>query len=71
MANNNSKDKIQELVGKIVRIDSEGHKLPLYGELLEVADGWLCVRRKDGSLAFVNQTHVKAIAPTRSQREGA
>jgi len=69
MANNNSKDKIQELVGKIVRLDTENHKLPLYGELLEATqDGWLTVRRKDGSLAIVSRKQIKEIAPTRSQR---
>lgn len=72
MTNNKSGDKIQELIGKIVRIESEGHNLPLFGELLEATqDGWLTVRRKDGSLAIVSRKQIKAIAPTRSQREGA
>ena len=71
MANNNSKDKIQELIGKIVRLDTEGHRLPLYGELLEAAqDGWLTVRRKDGSLAILSRKTVLGIEPTRSQRVG-
>jgi hypothetical protein len=71
MANNNSKDKIQELIGKIVRLDTENHKLPLYGELLEATpDGWLTVRRKDGSLAILSRKTVLAIEPTRSQRVG-
>jgi hypothetical protein len=72
MTDNESKDNIQELIGKIVRIDSEGHNLPLFGELLEATqDGWLTVRRKDGSLAILSRKQVKEIAPTRSQREGA
>jgi hypothetical protein len=71
MPNNNSKDKIQELVGKIIRLDTENHKLPLYGELLEAADGWLTVRRRDGSLAILSRKTVLGIEPTRSQREGA
>jgi hypothetical protein len=70
--NNNSKDKIQELIGKIVRIDSEGHNLPLYGELLEATqDGWLTIRRRDGRLAILSRKTVLGIEPTRSQREGA
>jgi len=71
MANNNPKYKTQELIGKIARIDSEGHNLPLYGELLEVTpDGWLTIRRKDGSLAILSRKTVLGIEPTRSQREG-
>jgi hypothetical protein len=69
MTNNNSKDKIQELIGKIVRIDSEGHKLPLYGQLLEAtSDSWLTIRRKDGSLAILSRKIVLGIEPTRTQR---
>jgi flagellar basal body rod protein FlgF len=72
MANyNKSEDTIQELVGKIVRIDSEGHKLPLFGELLEATqDGWLTIRRKDGSLAILSRKTILGIEPTRSQRVG-
>jgi hypothetical protein len=71
MANNNSKDKIQELVGKIIKLTTEGHKLPLFGELLEATpDGWLTIRRKDGTLAILSRKQVKEIAPTRSQRGG-
>jgi flagellar basal body rod protein FlgF len=67
--NNNSKDKIQELIGKIVRIESEGHNLPLDDELLEATqDGWLTIRRKDGSLAIVSRKTVLAIELTRTQR---
>jgi hypothetical protein len=70
MANyNKSEDTIQELVGKIVRIDTEGHNLPLFGELLEATtDGWLTIRRKDGSLAILSRKTILGIEPTRSQR---
>lgn len=54
-------------LGQIVRIDSERHKLPIYGRLTTVSDQFLTVERKDGRLTLIKRKTILAIEPTRIQ----
>lgn len=62
--NNNEVDQFR---GKVLKIYTENHGLPLFGKLVDVSDAFLTIERKDGRLTLVKRKHLISLEPTRLQ----
>lgn len=67
MYENDSNDEFNLFLNKIVRIDSENHKLPIYGRLKEISPQFLAIERKDGHLTLIKKKAVLFIEAVRNQ----
>jgi hypothetical protein len=73
--NQNGKNKMTEknqnefspLLGQIIRIESENHKLPLFGRLISVSDQFLTIERVDGRTTIIRRKAVLAAEPVKNQ----
>lgn len=63
----NNLDEFSPLVGKILRVDTERHKLPVYGRLIAVSEHFLTLQRRDGRLILLKRRAVVAVEPTVNQ----
>jgi hypothetical protein len=66
MTENNNWDPF---MGKIVRVDTEKHKLPLFGRLVGISDQFLTLERRDGRLTMIKRKTILAIEPTVNQHD--
>ena len=63
MTENN--DALNELIGKILRIDITELSIPLYGELLEVQPFWIVIEKRDGKHRMISRGRITGIEPVR------
>jgi RNase P/RNase MRP subunit p29 len=65
----NEYNEFNSLMGKILRIDSEHHKLPIFGRLVGISPQFLSIERKDGRLTLIKRKAILAIEATRNQQD--
>jgi|MudIll2142460700_1097286.scaffolds.fasta_scaffold386461_2 RNase P/RNase MRP subunit p29 len=63
--------EFESFLGKIVKIETERHDLPLFGRLLHETDEFLKIEKRNGLLVVVRKDQVRSIAATYRQPEGA
>ena len=65
ISNNNESNNngLNELIGKILRIDITELSIPLYGELLEVQPYWIVVEKKNGKRRMISRGRIIGIEP--------
>ncbi len=66
-----SENKINEfepLLGQIIRIESEKHKLPLFGRLISISDQFLTIERIDGRTTIIRKKSILAAEPVKNQQ---
>lgn len=67
ISNNNAKNDISILQGKIVGVKHPEKNIPLYGKLIGVNNQFITLERKDGSITIVNTDFIEYLWPTRNQ----
>jgi hypothetical protein len=45
--------EFESLLGKIVRVETERHELPLFGRLLHATSGYLTIERRNGLVVII------------------
>lgn len=65
-----TKNEFSPLLGQIIRIESENHKLPLFGRLLSVSEQFLTIERVDGRTTIIRRKAVLAAEPVKNQLDG-
>jgi hypothetical protein len=60
-------NEFSPILGKIVRIDSENHKLPLFCRLISVSDQFLTIERVDGRVTIIRRRAVLTAEPVKNQ----
>jgi RNase P/RNase MRP subunit p29 len=68
MLNINLNNEFDRLIGQIIRIDTEYHKLPIFGKLISVTDQFLTIERKDGRSTVIRRKAILAVEPVRNQQ---
>lgn len=63
--------KFENILGKIVRIETERHELPLFGRLLHVTDGFLTIEKQNGLIVIIRLDQIESIAATYRQPRNA
>ena len=63
----NNYDEITPLLGIIAKINTELHKLPIFGKIISLSPQFLTVERKDGRLTLIKRKAVLAIEPVKNQ----
>jgi len=63
----NNLNEFSPFLGKIMRIDTENHKLPLFGRLISVSDQFLTIERVDGRITIIRRKAVLAAEPVKNQ----
>ena len=53
-------NEFDPLLGKIIRIDTEHHKLPVFGKLIAISDQFLTIERADGRTTIIRRKAVLA-----------
>jgi RNase P/RNase MRP subunit p29 len=69
MLNINLNNEFDHLIGQIIRIDTEYHKLPIFGKLISVTDQFLTIERKDGRSTVIRRKAILAVEPVKNQQE--
>jgi hypothetical protein len=69
MLNINLKNEFDHLLDQIIRIDTEYHKLPIFGKLISVTDQFLTIERKDGRSTIIRRKAILAVEPVKNQQE--
>jgi len=54
-------NELKNLIGKVLRIDTEGYAVPLYGRLLDVKPYWILVERKSGTHRMISIARITGI----------
>jgi hypothetical protein len=65
--NKKYEDEFIPFLGKIVKIRSIGHELPLYGKLVALSAQFLTFERRDGRRTLVHRRQILTIEPVRKQ----
>lgn len=68
MIENNIDNEFNPLLGKIIRIDTEYHKLPLFGRLIGITEQFLTIERVDGRTTIIRRKAVLAVEPVKNQQ---
>jgi hypothetical protein len=61
-------NEFNPILGQIVRIESENHKLPLFGRLISVSDQFLTIERVDGRITIIRRRAVLTAEPVKNQQ---
>ncbi len=61
-------NEFSPILGQIVRIESENHKLPLFGRLISVSDQFLTIERVDGRVTIIRRRAVLTAEPVKNQQ---
>jgi len=61
MITNNDSNELKNLIGKVLRIDTVAHDIPLYGRLLEVSQYWIVIERKSGTHRMISRARITGI----------
>lgn len=67
MLGNDLNDEFMPFLGKIVRIDNENHKIPIYGRLTSFSDQFLTLERRDGHQTLIKRKTVLLIETVKNQ----
>lgn len=67
MYENNEDAELYPFLGKVVRIDNEGHQIPLFGRLTTIGPQFLSIERKDGHITLIKRKAILLIEPVRDQ----
>jgi len=62
------KNEFSPLLGKIICIVSENHKLPLFGRLISVSEQFLTVQRADGRTIIIRRKAILSAEPVKNQQ---
>ena len=62
------KNEFSPLLGKIICIVSENHKLPLFGRLISVSEQFLTVQRADGRTTIIRRKAILSAEPVKNQQ---
>ena len=65
-----NQNEFSPLLGQIIRIESENHKLPLFGRLIAASDQFLTIERSDGRMTIIRRKAVLAAEPVKNQLNG-
>lgn len=65
------KEQFSSLMGKIIRVETRKHKLPLFGKLIAVSDEFLTLERRDGSPTILHKGAIIVVELTFRQPDGA
>jgi hypothetical protein len=65
------KEQFGSLMGKIIRVETRKHKLPLFGRLIAVSDEFLTLERRDGSPTILHKGAIIVAELTLRQPDGA
>ncbi len=65
----NDFNEFNPFLGKIVRVDNEYHRLPLFGRLIAISPQFLTIERRDGRLTLIKRKSILAIEPVKNQYE--
>jgi len=57
-------NELKNLIGKVLRIDTAAHDIPLYGRLLEVKPYWILIERKSGAKRMISRARITGIEET-------
>jgi hypothetical protein len=68
MLNINLKNEFDHLLDQIIRIDTEYHKLPIFGKLISVTDQFLTIERIDGRTTIIRRKAILAVEPVKNQQ---
>ncbi len=60
-------NEFSPILGQIVRIESENHKLPLFGRLISVSDQFLTIGRVDGRITLIRRKARLTVEPVKNQ----
>jgi len=60
-------NEFSPILGQIVRIESENHKLPLFGRLISVSDQFLTIERVDGRITIIRRRAILTVEPVKNQ----
>jgi hypothetical protein len=61
-------NEFSPILGQIMRIESENHKLPLFGRLISVSDQFLTIERVDGRITPIRRRAVLTAEPVKNQQ---
>jgi hypothetical protein len=61
-------NEFNPLLGQIIRIDTEYHKLPLFGRLIAISEQFLTIERIDGRTTIIRRKAVLAVEPVKNQQ---
>jgi len=61
-------NEFSPILGQIVRIESENHKLPLFGRLISVSDQFLTIEKVDGKITLIRRKAVLTVEPVKNQQ---
>lgn len=61
-------NEFSPIMGQIIRIESENHKLPLFGRLMSVSDQFLTIERVDGRIILIRRRAVLTAEPVKNQQ---
>lgn len=64
----NNLNKFVPFLGEIIRIDTEYHKLPLFGRLIAISEKFLTIERVDGRTTIIRRKAVLAVEPVKNQQ---
>jgi hypothetical protein len=62
------KNEFSPLLGKIICVASENHKLPLFGRLISVSEQFLTVQRADGRITIIRRKAILSAEPVKNQQ---
>lgn len=60
-------DELSPFMWHVIRVDTEKHRLPLYGRLIALSEQFLTIERRDGRLTLIRRDAVVGIEPTAKQ----
>jgi len=63
-----TKNEFSPLLGKIICIVSENHKLPLFGRLISVSEQFLTVQRADGRTTIIRRKAIHSAESVKNQQ---
>jgi hypothetical protein len=63
----NNYNEFTPLLGRIARIDTERHNLPIFGRIISISPQFLTIERKDGHLTLIKRKAILAIEPVKNQ----
>jgi hypothetical protein len=65
------KEQFSSLLGKVIKVETHKHKLPLFGRLIAVSDEFLTLERRDGSPTILHKGAIIVVELTLRQPDGA
>jgi hypothetical protein len=64
------RDEFAPLLGVVIGVLTEGHKIPLYGRLVALSPGFLTLERRDGTKVIVRRKAILTAMPCKNQGRG-